>query len=59
MSNEKTRINLNVPKKLVDRIDARALEMGLNKTSVVIMALNTYLDQQDMLELTRMQQLNQ
>jgi|LGOV01.1.fsa_nt_gb metal-responsive CopG/Arc/MetJ family transcriptional regulator len=59
MSNEKTRINLNVPQKLVNRIDERAKIMGLNKTSVIIMALNTYLDQQDMLELTRMQQLNQ
>lgn len=48
---DKIRIGARIPSSLNDKLDEMALEMGLNKTSILIIALKTYFDQQDMLKL--------
>ena len=45
---ELTRVNLNLPKQLVERVDNYAKERGLNKTSSYIVLLNQALTQNDM-----------
>ena len=45
---ELVRVNLNLPKKLTERVEDYAKEMGLNKTSGYIVLLNQALTQTDM-----------
>ena len=45
---ELVRVNLNLPKKLTERVEDYAKEMGLNKTSGYIVLLNQALTQVDM-----------
>lgn len=45
---ELIRVNLNLPKKLAERVENYAKEMGLNKTSGYIVLLNQALTQNDM-----------
>ena len=45
---ELIRVNLNLPKQLVEKVDNYAKEMGLNKTSSYIVLLNQALTQNDM-----------
>ena len=43
--NDKTRINLNIPTSIVDKVKKYADEMGLNLTSAFIVLLNKGLEQ--------------
>lgn len=45
---ETVRVNINIPKKLADRVLNYAKEMGLNKTSAYIVLLNQVLTQIEM-----------
>jgi len=45
---ELVRVNLNLPKKLTERVEDYAKEMGLNKTSGYIVLLNQALTQVEM-----------
>lgn len=45
---ELIRVNLNLPKKLTERVDNYAKEMGLNKTSAYIVLINQALTQIEM-----------
>jgi len=45
---ELVRVNLNLPKKLTERVEDYAKDMGLNKTSGYIVLLNQALTQIDM-----------
>lgn len=45
---ELIRVNLNLPKKLTERVENYAKEMGLNKTSAYIVLLNQALTQIEM-----------
>lgn len=45
---ELIRVNLNLPKKLTERVENYAKEMGLNKTSGYIVLLNQALTQNEM-----------
>lgn len=45
------RLNINVPTAIMDGIRRIQEETGLNKTSVVIMALKSYNDQNDALKM--------
>lgn len=45
---EMVRVSFNVPKKLSERVDNYAKELGLNKTSAFIVLLNQALTQVDM-----------
>ncbi len=47
---EKERLNVNMPTSLMNDIRVLAAQMGLNKTSMVIVALKQYVDQQKGLE---------
>lgn len=46
-----TRLNMNIPVKLLDRIDEYADKVSLNRTSAVIMLLNNGLEQKDTFEI--------
>ena len=46
-----TRLNMNIPVKLLDRIDEYADKVSLNRTSAVIMLLNNGLEQKDTVEI--------
>lgn len=45
---ETVRVNINIPKKLADKVNDYAKEMGLNKTSGYIVLLNQVLTQIEM-----------
>ena len=45
---ELIRVSFNVPKKLAERVENYAKELGLNKTSGYIVLLNQALTQNDM-----------
>jgi len=45
---ELVRVNLNLPKKLTERVESYAKDLGLNKTSGYIVLLNQALTQVDM-----------
>lgn len=49
--NTAKRLNLNMPSHLVDEIDLIALELGLNRTSTIILMVNTYLNQKKSLDM--------
>lgn len=44
---DKVRLNLNLPQNLADKLDETSAELSLNKTSVVIVALNQFFQQRD------------
>ncbi len=46
------RLNVNMPVSLMDEVRLIQEELGLNKTSVVIIALKQYLDAQKALRIT-------
>lgn len=54
---DKKRINIYVPEHIVDKIDDYAQNMGLNRSSMISVILKQYIDQQDMLELSKLAQL--
>ncbi len=45
--NDKTRINLNIPTSIVDKVKKYADEMGLNLTSAFIVLINKGLEQNE------------
>lgn len=47
--NELTRVNMNLPLHIVERVKAYADNLGLNTTSAYIVLLNQALDQKEML----------
>ena len=47
---EKKRVNFMIPDDLLNRIDQEADRLSLNRTSMLIVALNSYLEQRDILK---------
>lgn len=50
MASEKFRVNLYMPKLMVDEIDSIAEELGGNRTSLINFVLKKYLDDRNTLE---------
>lgn len=51
---EKFRLNCNIPTSLNEDLNRLADEIGLPKTSLVVIALKTYVDQQDIIAFNKM-----
>lgn len=51
---EKKRLNVLVPENILDKIDALAEEAGLNRTSMILVMVKHYIDQQDALKMSNM-----
>lgn len=49
MSNEYKQINIRMNKKIVDWYQKESDELGISRSSLIVMALKTYIDQQQML----------
>lgn len=54
---EKQRVNLYMPKYMVDELDSLAEELGANRTSLMNMVIRQYLDQRAVVKLTAMAQV--
>lgn len=52
-SNDKVVLNIRLPKFLMEKVNVECDRLGMNKTSYVIMILNSYFDGLDMLRLSR------
>lgn len=50
-STDKVFLNIRLPKFLMDNIDSECARLGLNKTSYVIMVLNSYFEGRDILKM--------
>ena len=50
----KRRINMYVAEQIIEKIDAYAKELGLNRSAMVTVILKQYIDQQEMLALSDM-----
>lgn len=46
MAIETKRININIPVKILDKIDVYAEEMGLTRTSAIVVLLNNGMNQE-------------
>lgn len=53
----KKRVNFYMPEHFVDELDKIAVECGINRTSLINMIIKQYLDQQELLRLTRIADL--
>ena len=53
----KKRVNFYMPEHFVDELDKIAVECGINRTSLIKMIIKQYLDQQELLRLTRIADL--
>lgn len=51
---EKKRLNVLVPENILDKIDTLAEEAGLNRTSMILVMVKHYIDQQDALKMSNM-----
>lgn len=53
---DKVRCNLYIPKKLISEVDKLAKEFGANRSVMVSVILKTYMDQQEVINLSKMAQ---
>lgn len=51
---EKKRVTILAPEEILNKIDTLAEEAGLNRTSMMLVMIKHYIDQQDALKLTNM-----
>jgi metal-responsive CopG/Arc/MetJ family transcriptional regulator len=51
---EKKRLNVLVPENILEKIDQCADEAGLNRTSMVLVMVKHYIDQQDALRMSNL-----
>lgn len=52
MTDDKVRINVSMPRELKERLEKRAKELGLNMQSFVVVAINEYMKQDSVVEMT-------
>ena len=50
-STEKVFLNIRIPKFIMDNINSECNRLGLNKTSYIIMVLNSYFEGRDILKM--------
>lgn len=53
----KKRVNFYMPEHFVDELDRIAVDCGVNRTSLINMIIKQYLDQQELLKLSRIAEL--
>lgn len=51
---EKKKLNMLVPENILEKIDQCAEEAGLNRTSMILVMVKHYIDQQDALKMSNM-----
>lgn len=51
---EKKRVNMFIPRNMVDELDILADELGANRTALINMVLRQYLDQREVVKMSKM-----